>query len=621
MKNMVSRTFGWMQDCGDIKALKRIVQAFIKSSNVNKNLHDNKIPKLVPDRCEKDKMIKLLEQDIIEIPYNLLKGGGAGKKYQLSVEENMKIFGLCEESAKKMTNNIAGRANAACSGIAQACLEAQRYFKTYVPDCLQEEANIKKPYQSDWASEAFVKWAISLGLLDYNSDKDTCKISVLGKQYAESEDGSTKEKELLGNAYLAYPPVIRILSLLNSQGPLTKFQIGNQFGFIGEAGFTSISQEYFIFYNNEFPEKNSKSNLEGTSDKYVRMICEWMSKLGWVKNEVKEHTCIYSVKQYKEKLQTYEITELGKINLRMSYGYSRHPRVHKRVFCEMLATRITDGNYTQTKRATLLKYLSTSAHTINETLSYLKSKGFDELQSTIEDDIKGFEYIGLEVSHIGDKYKVNDTIDCLEIPKSVSKKADIIQLKDYVGSKLNYIDHKYLALIDLAYSDADSKTAKNSDARDFEIQTANLLTKELNFTGERLGDSGKPDVIISYGTKGTIIDNKSYKNGFNVDGHCADEMNRYIEQNQERHAGVPANEWWKNFDSQVVDFTFLFITSFLKGNFKNNLEYISKMRRIKGGAIGVDNLLYLAESIKSGKTSYDDFFKMFNNNEIEIALA
>lgn len=613
---MAKRTFGWMQDCGDVRALKRIVQAFIKDSEVNQNLRHNKIPRYIPERCRRDEMIAALEQDPVVIPYGLLKGSGAGRAYQLSVEENMAMFGLCEDSARRMTAEVAGRGNAACSGIAQACLEAQKFFKTYVPDCLLEEALIKKPYQSDWAAEAFVKWAISLGLLDYDSETDVCTISSLGKSYAASEDESAEEKKLLADAYLSYPPVIRILSLLSEHETMTKYEIGGQFGFIGEAGFTSIPQDYFIFYDNEFPEMNAKANLEGTSDKYVRMICEWLDKLGWVESESRSYTCSYGGKTYQDTLKAYRITERGKVYLKLSRGYSRHPRIHKRVFCEMLATKITNGNYTQTKRAVLLKYLCTAAHTMNETVAYLKSKGFDELPSTIEDDIRGFESIGLEVSRAGGRYKVLDPVDCLEIPVSFSQKADIIKLKDTVGAHLKQIDHKYLALIDLAYSDADSKTAKNSDARDFEIQTANLLTGELSFIGERLGDSGKPDVIVSYGNRGIIIDNKSYKDGFNVDGHCSDEMNRYLEQNEKRHPGVPSNEWWKSFDPAVTDFYFLFVTSFLKGNFKSNMEYLSKMRGIKGAAIAVDQLLYTAEKLKSGEMTYEEFFDKFSNDVI-----
>ena len=57
-----------------------------------------------------------------------------------------------------------------------------------------------------------------------------------------------KEQELLVNAILAYPPAIRILNLLSEtdEAHLTKFEIGQKLGFIGEDGFTSMPQKIFI---------------------------------------------------------------------------------------------------------------------------------------------------------------------------------------------------------------------------------------------------------------------------------------------------------------------------------------------------------------------------------------
>ena len=100
------------------------------------------------------------------------------------------------------------------------------------------------------------------------------------------------------------------------------------------------------------------------------------------------------------------------------------------------------------------------------------------------------------------------------------RKEHITELKDKIRKKLHHISHSYLLLVDLAYSDADTKAKKNLEAKEFEIQTAKLFTKELDFSGSRLGDSNRPDVILSYGTQGTIIDNKSYKDGFNLDEMC-----------------------------------------------------------------------------------------------------
>lgn len=154
--------------------------------------------------------------------------------------------------------------------------------------------------------------------------------------------------------------------------------------------------------------------------------------------------------------------------------------------------------------------------------------------------------------------------------------------------------------------------------RDFEIQTIDLLINELKFKGVRLGESRKPDVIISYGINGVIIDNKAYSTGYNLPINQADEMIRYIEENQNRDEKINSNKWWESFDEKIKDFNYLFVSSFFKGNFKNNLKHIANRTGVNGGAINVENLLYFAEELKSGRLSYIDSFKTYDNDEIYV---
>ena len=94
-------------------------------------------------------------------------------------------------------------------------------------------------------------------------------------------------------------------------------------------------------------------------------------------------------------------------------------------------------------------------------------------------------------------------------------------------------------------------------------------------------------------------------------------MIRYINENNQRTTQLNPNEWWKNFDSSVSNYTFLFVTSFLKGSFKNQIEYISNATNgTRGAAINVENLLYISEDIKSGKIKQSDFYSEFKNDEI-----
>ena len=597
---MANRTFGWVQNPNVLATLRNVVEVLNCGSRSNVALIDDKLPMLLKynfiTKENHDIFIEQLSATDIEIPYELLKGEGKGK--------------------------AASRKDALCSGIIQASITAHSTNKT-ITDDNGNSVVIKKPYVDDWTSDGYLRWAISTGLLHYDNETDKCKISDLGKQLIATERDSEEEKEIFARALLAYPPVYRVLDILSDREPYTKFEIGSKLGFKGEMGFTSIPQEVFVYdyctESSATKKKDIKSNTEGDSDKYARTIANWLVQMGWLEKTTKEVTETYFGLTNTTTIQAWRITRDGEKAIIKSKGNSSNPQIPKIVLFEMLATKVPSADYIRLRRANILKELRTEK-TLNSIQTQLYGCGMNESIQTIEDDILNFSNIGIVVNKKNNKYKLADKIVGLNIPTNTSTitKADIITLKDNIRTKLHNINHDYLVLVDLAYSDADSKQKKNIDAKEFEIQTANLLTKELKFKGERLGDSNKPDAIIYYDEYGTIIDTKSYKDGFSVDKHCADEMSRYIIQNNKRIPGSPKNEWWKRFDCNVTEFTFLFVTSFLKGNFKNNLTEISNNTSLNGAAIGVDNLLYLAESLKDGTRSYGDFFDLFNNDEIRI---
>lgn len=557
----IKRTFGWIQNPGDLKKLKKVVSIFQAGSSTHKWLTTDRLHLLsrynLISSADYNTFQNELSKSDIEIGYMTLKGKGAGSS---------------------------GRRHALCSGIVQAVIDAQS-SRTYTGDA-GKTITMKKPYTDDWSADGYLRWAISCGLLEYSNVTDTCKISSLGQKLASSEDDSQAECEALNEALLSYPPVIRILSLLKEKGEQTKFGLGSQLGFIGELGFTSVPQEIFLHdYCTAAADEQSeiRSNFEGDSDKYARSITSWLAQMGWVVS-------------------------------------SRKARV---VMFEMLASnKSPNAEYLRLQRAHLLKALAGSWKTLEQLQVTLKKESLSLSESSISDHIAGLIAIGLNIVERHGTYKLLDKLTQLAIPTQSAYSSDSVgEIKELVRSKLKAVNHKYLVLIDLAYSDASSKSRKSADAREFEIQTAELLTKELNFTGMRLGDASRPDVIISYDERGTIIDTKSYRDGFSIDRHSADEMGRYILENRKRLPGVPANEWWRNFEAGVSKFTFLFVTSFLKGRFATQLDYISRTHEnIQGAVIDVANLLYLAEVLKTSKIAYRDFFKLFGNQEIRITL-
>lgn len=572
-----NRTFGWVQEAYTISNLKNVVRVFVLDSAINKLLREDKIPRLISEESHKDDMIKHLSVDKMQIPYTLLKGKGTPKGYT--------------------------RTNAPCSGIIQAVLPGQ-----------------KKEYQSDWPADSYLRWAVSIGFLNYDRDKDACSISELGYKYAVSADDTKEEMEILTEAFLSYPPVCRILSLLENGKSMTKFEIGCQLGFVGEAGFTSIPQSLILQGLSTATTTDERNKLlsdtEGTSDKYVRTICAWLMKVHWVSPVQKEVTANLGYTTYTDTIkQSYQITLEGKKILKYATGASKYKRIDKRVMWDMLATKPSDRNYLRNRRTYLLKYLSTSYRTLEEVVAHLQTKGMTEDIGTISDDIQGLINIGINVNKKGDSFKIMDSIVGLDIPGSVKStdatKSDLSLLKDDIRKKLNHINHKYLVLIDLGFD--------GTADRDYELQTADLLTSELAFKGARLGDSRKPDVCVYHDNNGIIIDNKAYSSGYSLPIKQADEMSRYIEENQKRDKTLNPNEWWNIFDDAVNKFNFAFVSGEFTGGFKDRLENISRRSHTNGAAINSVNLLLLAEEIKSGRLTYGDAFAKFEcNDEIII---
>ena len=538
----VKRTFGWIQNPGDLKKLKQVVSIFQANSQTHEWLTTIRLPLLLKFRLISPDDYGIFQSELskpaIEIGYSTLKGKGSGSS---------------------------SRKNALCSGIIQAVIDAQS-SRTYTDDN-GNTITMKKPYTDDWSAEGYLRWAISCGLLKYFRAFDTCKISSLGHKLALSADNSQDEYETLTEALLSYSPVIRILSLLKEKAEQTKFELGSRLGFIGELGFTSVPQEIFLYdycTANADERSDIRSNFEGDSDKYARGIASWLVQMGWVTSSRKEISETLKGKRYSAELQVYSITRAGERALIKAHGNSSNPRFPRVVMFEMLASNKTpNAEYLRFQRACLLKALASSWKTLEQLQVTLKKERLPLSKSSIADHISGLVAIGLNIVKREGKYKLLDKLNCLEIPEQFTYSSDSIsEIKELVRSRLQAVNHKYLILVDLAYSDASTKSRKSADAREFEIQTAELLTKELNFTGMRLGDANRPDIIISHGTSGTIIDTKSYRAGFNIDRHSADEMGRYILENKKRIPGVPTNEWWKCFEAHVSDFTFLFITSF-----------------------------------------------------------
>lgn len=596
---MANRSFGWVQDSGSFNNLKKILKAMDVGSKYNCLLRDKLIPSFVPQRFGRQELINAMDNP--DFPYMLLKG--KGNSCQLTEQENVTMFGYSQTEAKKIVQK-GGRGNAACTGIAQLCLEAQKLLPN----------GLHKPYQGDWQADGFVRMGISLGFMDYNAAKDTCRLNAAGKQFVDTADDSDEERTAIGNALLQYPPACRVLELLDAEGQLTKFEIGGRLGFIGEAGFTSVPQNIYVYgYCTEHsPAEKTKirQNTEGTSDKYARMIAGWLAGIGWIAITPKTVTETYAGQTFSLEIgQSYVITLKGRQAVKRIQGGSSIAGVPKIVYRDMLATKggsDSDREYLRNRRALILDCLRNDK-TLGSIKTYLASKGLKEDEVTIKDDIENFANIGLHIRKAGDRYRLTDTITHLSIPThTAAVKSDALERKDKVRKQLHSIDHKYLVLLDLAYD--------SNANRDFEIETMSLLTDELDYQGTHLGGGSKPDGVFYYDKDGVIVDTKAYSGGYSLPLSQADEMIRYIDENKAR-GGINPNKWWENFSPLVSAFSYLFVSSEFKGGYQDRIDYIKMRTNTDGAIITAENLLLFAENVKSGQVSYPDSFNRLKINK------
>ncbi len=576
------RTFGWVQDPGNLRSLCDVVAIFDENSKKHKSLVHDIIPSLIEKRDGQEEYIDILNKRPLRIPYSKLVGTA-----------------------------FTPRSMSRCNGIVQAAVKGQ-----------------KRDFIGDWPADNFVRWAHCFGFIKYNYAEDSFEITQEGKDLCRGRGSdealSDLEIKILIDAALSYPPAVRILKLLSLEDAhLTKFELGKRLGFVGEDGFTSMPQKILIQALCEAKtakDKNTiKSDWEGSSDKYARMIASWLEKLGLIRRHPKSITVFIAGQEYTQEIgQSYIITATGLAALRRTEGKGKHKRIPKNVCWEMLATKGSGREYLRTRRSYILKYISEVKRKgcVKDIILYLSDMGLEEREETIKDDMVGLSNIGLNISLSETNYQFGDEVKDFIIPKPSSLiKSELVETKENLREKIRCLSHEYLSLIDLAY---DSK-----QNRLFEMKTLELLTEECGFQGKHLGGSRKPDGVIYTNNLdkdyGVIIDTKAYSKGYNLPISQSDEMERYIGENQTRDEKINPNKWWCTFTNSINLFYFMFISGHFKGNFRTQLERISRNKGVQGTAISITTLLLLVEQYKRGTITHKMIGDWaFNNSECLI---
>lgn len=571
----IFRSFGWVQDPSNFRNLSNVVAVFDETSTVHQKLKQEVLPLLVSEQDGLQELIDALNRKPLKIEYTKLVG-----------------------------TTTVPRSQARCNAIIQAAVRGQG-----------------RNFIGDWPADNFVRWAHAFGFLKYDYREDSFEITQAGKRLvaarpesaefpadSKDEELSSEELEVLTLAILAYPPANRILSLLAEENAhLSKFELGKQLGFIGEGGFTSLPQSILLraLATAESTAERSKMRMDwdGSSDKYARMIGKWLTKLKLVTQEAKYYDVTVGTETKKEMIgQAFRITAKGYAAITRANGKSKHKKIAKNVCFEMLAAKGSDREFLRTRRAYIIKCFEESGKRISadEICQYLIAQGIETTIQTVLDDIRGIQNIGIQIEDNNGLFVLNDEISDFVVPVAKTiVPTGMEELKETLRQELKTVSHEYLSLLDLAY---DSK-----QNRLFEMKTIQLLTEECGLQGMHLGGSRKPDGIL-YTTNlsenfGIILDTKAYTKGYNLPISDADEMERYLKENVERNEVLNPNAWWENFPSEIEKFHFLFVAGHFKGNYEAQLQRISLLRKVTGGALSVDNLLRLAELIKSGSLS------------------
>jgi len=575
--------YGWIQNPGKFENLQHVVQIFDSNSNQYKLLKDNLVPSLVYFSSDRSELLNKLTKGIDTFTYSELVGGSKGK------------------DGSSVSSSGVGRSGAVADALIQVTVPSQKK---------------DKPWTDNWTSDGYLRWAVSLNFIE-PFGQDTFKITDEGLALSKAY-GKEERNAILAHSFLAYPPATRILDILShhQEQPLTKFELGHKLGFVGEAGFTSYSnnlmQQYLRSAQRTSEFKKIKSDIEGTSDKYARMISGWLIKVGYVsmhRNPIqsKHNTTISG-------FPTYTITAKGLHALKQAHGNSKNSRLPKFVMWEFFATFGKNRDYSRTRRATIVKILmKTPRKSLNTLTEELQSSGINDSLSIIKNDILGLANCGLRIS-IEDNYvELKDIIKDFQIPKlNITNALKDKNLEDLKAKFLDktVLDPRFISLLEI------SRDKKQNRA--FEMITAELFNAAYHLSSIHLGGVRRPDALVYNNNFGIIVDTKAYGDGYGRNVNQEDEMVRYITENKERSQDISKNNWWSYFSKSIpkTSYYYLWVSSEFVGMFKDQLQETSRRTGVAGGALNVEQLLIGANQVMTKSLDPNILPDYMNNEEI-----
>lgn len=613
-KKQKAFSIGLGQDVGSLRTLIDILQVFIKGSVIQRRLIQ-RLEWRISDVKLKEHLIQVLNADDVSPTVDDLTA-----EYKKLPGKPPSVF------AKSLLG---------------ALVDGQKWVEDEDKHrVLNAQGDEFKYPMRGWPLRNFISLQLGMGLLNWDRTNGEVTLTELGRKLALAEHSNDEiltdeEKATLVEVFMSYPYTVGFLRALSqSSTEMTQFELGENFGFANEAGFTSFGAQLYVESMIDAVEsqdkkliKEIKANWESTGDKYIRGFASMLQKLGLVK--IVNREIPYQDDKGLPKtflMPAYKLTGQGRKALGFAIGKSSHPRTVKFVMWDMLATH-GEVVYIRTVRSLILKALNESNGLTAEQIADAINGNRINEKRVIENDvvtadevvdhIAGLNGIGLEIDLNGTEFVLKDPISDFEIPVNgddLPKKSNVLRQQDTLRPYLQNVDHRYLQLIELAL-DSDS----NAEYTQFESLTMELLFKQLDFSGLSLGGASKPDGI-AWDEEGNllIVDTKAYDKGYSLAGNT-DKVWRYIEDLRARD-DKRGNMWWKQVPENLnsnSDLRFMYVSGIFTGNYMTLLNDLRRRTEAKGGLVEVQKLLLSSEIyLRNEEYSHENLLDEWTNNQV-----
>lgn len=513
----------------------------------------------------------------------------------------------------------------------------------------------KRTAIEEWAAKSDVSSAYGFGLIGIDYSKSNgrntyiypTKLGEKAVTVHDKQGNSALKTFFIRNCLFGYPIIAKVMRFANDwengyrgkDGRLhahkygfSKFDLGEALGFYDDGGFISYPyDEYAAHYAKAIDGKDIvkqtrgknigklvnrtpsevKSNVESTSDKYIRYLTKALSPeflKVYSPDGKKSHSGYRKYKALNGHEYTINVGPSYKLGPMGKLGVTYSNSTPKYVHIELLGSKVNE--ISKIRRALIIEILDKGNHLNASKISKKINLIFPEAKSTaadVSDDLDGLNRIGIRTKY--NKYKnvwsLQDKVIPFEIPikendKYLPSKDQI--MKQFIRPRLHKVPHYLLMGLDIAFK---KSTSNAEDSTLEEYSTEMFNQKGLGYHGRHLGRTGEhePDGYATDGKTSWIIDSKAYSSGYHVDISSAYEMIDYMHQLDRRDA-TKDNGWWKPIPDNGRDNQhYVYVSGYFKNNSLKGNKKLETRTGHEGGLLAYGKLLLIAEDYREQKIS------------------